>query len=523
MKLSYKTLRLFTVIYATVPIIIFFIGWLSPIVSLIFSVLTISGFVFFIRNKDDGEYSFVEINKKQVIVVAILAVVWCFLAGQGGFVHQTSDHIIRNAIFRDIIKQPWPVIFNDNQLLSYYIAHWMLPAVVGKGVIAISGSISAGLIAGRVALLIWSSIGIFISFLLITVITAHNKARAILSSTMLIFFSGLDIIGTIIKNTSLSHLEWWAAFAQFSSISTCLFWVYNQFIVILPITLCIINEKSTANFAFLGILMFPYGPFPFIGIVMICLLKAIVLLTDKSGADNLSKKLKKTFSPQNLIMLAAVGVPHALYYMSSPIITNDVSRDGEAITTGFRLHGNLLDSIASGNAADIAVFFLNYLLFLFLEVGIYLIILFIYFKKQQCKKTVFWLSSLTLIFIPLFQIGMSYDFAMRVSIPALIYIGVELIRMVNAELPSQLHFKDLRSIINTKLSPLLTATLFVFCIGAVTPLFEFKREIQQTISVGTEKETDYNYLDSLNDYDEKENFASANYEQSLFYKFFLKK
>lgn len=531
MKLSYKTLRTFTVIYAILPIIIFYIGWLTPIAALIFSLLTVSGLVFFLRSNGSGEYSYVEISVKQLAVVAAIAILWCFLAGQGGFVHQSTDHIVRNAIFRDMIKQPWPVIYNDDQLLSYYIAHWIVPAAVGKGVLSLTGSVSAALLTGRIALLIWSSLGIFISLLLISLMTTHsNKCRAILSSLLLIFFSGLDILGSFINNTcTISHLEWWAGFAQFSSVTTCLFWVYNQFIVILPLTLCIINETSTVNFAFLGLLMFPYGPFPFLGIVMICLLKAVVLLIGKYREKKLSEGIKETLSPQNLIMIAAVGLPYALYYMSSPIVSNDVLVEGgtEVINTGFRLHDTLTGYISAGSAADIALFILHYLLFIFMEVGVYLIILLIYYKKHSCKKTVFMLSSATLLLIPLFQIGTAYDFSMRVSIPALIYIAVEFIKMINAEIPPDFHLKDLRDHVNARAfineKPLLVATVLIIYVGAFTPFCEFRREISQTISVGTEKETDPRYLDSLNDYKYKANFASPNYRYSLFYKYLQKK
>ena len=51
---------------------------------------------------------------------------------------------------------------------------------------------------------------------------------------IMIFFSGLDIIGCFIQEwnfqsfASILHLEWWLEGFQFSSNTTCLFWVYNQ-------------------------------------------------------------------------------------------------------------------------------------------------------------------------------------------------------------------------------------------------------------------------------------------------------
>ena len=526
MKISYKRLRLLGVIYAVLPIIVFYAGWLALAAALIFSAAAVSGCFFFSRSSDDGEYPSVHISGGKIIAVAAIALVWCFLAGQGGFIHQSADNIIRNAIFRDMIRLPWPVVYDGDQLLSYYIAQWIIPAAIGKAVLAFTGSEGAAFLAGRIALLIWSTIGIFIALLLVSVITAKNqKAKVLLPSLMLIFFSGLDILGLLISNgENGEHIEWWAEFAQFSSFTTCLFWVYNQFIVILIITLCLIHEKTPMNFAFLGILILPYGPFPFMGIVMICIIKAMVFLTGEYRKGKLSEGIKTTLSLQNIIMLLAVGIPFGLYYMSNAIISNDIYREGENLNTGFRFHAELSGYISDGNTEGIAMFLARYLLFIILEAGLYFIIIMLYHQRTHRRDMTFILSSATLLFIPLFQIGTAYDFSMRVSIPALIYICVELIRVVNEDISSDEALKDPRKFMNAKnAKPVLTTALLIFCIGAVTAFIEFNREITNTIFFGAENETSSSYIYSMNDYSSKENFVAVGYKNSLFYKYLLKK
>ena len=51
----------------------------------------------------------------------------------------------------------------------------------------------------------------------------------------LIFFSGMDILGALYSSRlpdllayDAMHLEWWTNDFQFSSLTTCLFWVFNQ-------------------------------------------------------------------------------------------------------------------------------------------------------------------------------------------------------------------------------------------------------------------------------------------------------
>lgn len=524
MKVSYKKLRFFAAAYAAIPIVFFYIGWLIPIAAIIFSLLTATAFFFFLRSSDDGEYSVVNISGRGIAIAAVIALVWCFIGGQGGFLHQTTDHNMRNAIFRDMIRFPWPVIYDGDQILSYYIAQWIVPALFGKAVLSMTGSVNAAFMAGRIALLIWSSVGIFIALLLVSLITASNqKARIILSSLMLIFFSGLDIIGSLFyrNTTSFFHLEWWAGnnFAQFSSFTTCLFWVYNQFIVSLIITLCIVNEKSPVNFAFLGVLIFPYGPFPFIGIVMICIIKAIVFLAGNFRGKALFGGLKNIFSFQNIISIFAVMLPYALYYMSNAIISNDVNNgNGENVNVGFRFHGVLAGYISEGKISDAALFGVKYLLFMILEVGIYFAIIMIYHKKIQKKDITFILSSATLLFIPLFQVGLGFDFAMRVSMPAIIYIGVEFMRYMNSEIPEKGFFKNFRNLMKT--NPLLICAVVVFCIGAFTAEREIERPFAETVFYGAGSEAEY---DSMNDVRFKSNFVAQNYELSLFYKFLMKK
>lgn len=50
----------------------------------------------------------------------------------------------------------------------------------------------------------------------------------------LIFFSGMDILGALYSSRlpdllayDAMHLEWWTNDFQFSSLTTCLFWVFN--------------------------------------------------------------------------------------------------------------------------------------------------------------------------------------------------------------------------------------------------------------------------------------------------------
>ena len=519
MVINYNKIKALAVIYAIIPIIIFFIGWLNIISALIFTVLAAAAVYFCLKNmsEDDGEFKSINLSKKSIIAIGIIAVVWCFFAGQGGFVHQSSDHTIRNAILRDLISQPWPVTYDGGgSMMSYYIAHWMVPAVMGKLMLAITGSAFAAYLTGNIVLLLWSSIGCFIVLTLVAMITnTRKKSRIFIAIAMFIFFSGLDIVGTLMRKNIGSingsmHLEWWAGPFQFSSNMTCLYWVYNQTIVPWIILLCLMNERKMKNAALMGILVFPYGPFPFVGIVILCLLKAGVEIYKGIRNKTLPEVFKDILSPQNIIGLIAVAPVYMLYYTSN-VMVSSVAGD-----TGFRVRADFIEAVTSGDFAKFKNYMFWYIAFVVLEAGLYVAVI----LKRIKKDPVFIGMSISLLFIPLFQIGMSADFAMRVSIPALVYICIMFIRVVMAEIPDWGEYGSFNNCLRHK--KFLAVALIVFIIGAVTPCTEIKREFLGTLTTPYSQMMDYFTNESLQSYG-KSNFVAADYQKSDFYKYFCKK
>ncbi len=66
-----------------------------------------------------------------LLCIFIMILVW--VCGIGGFFPQEYDHIVRNAIYRDLIRYRWPVIYTDtNRALCYYFGYWLLPALLSK-------------------------------------------------------------------------------------------------------------------------------------------------------------------------------------------------------------------------------------------------------------------------------------------------------------------------------------------------------------------------------------------------------
>lgn len=526
MKISYKRIRLLAVLYAVIPILIFFFGWLSIVSAIIFSVLLAGALVLFIRNTSNFDFNKTHMTmpKKTLIMIGSISFAWCLLAGQGGFIHQSTDHIIRNAIFRDLIYKPWPVIYRDGSMLSYYIAHWMPPAIFGKAFYLLTSSEAAGYAAGNIFLLLWSFAGVYLTLLLVCMLTVQKgRPHFIAAAFMFIFFSGLDIIGkTVISNTSISmHLEWWASFAQYSSFTTCLFWVYNQTVVTWLMTLCILNERSIKNFAFLGLLMLPFGPLPFIGIVFICMVKALAICWELCGKHKITTALKTVFSPQNILAVASVLPVFYLYFFSNAIASNNAVFENGQSDVSLRLNNDIVSRIFSGDAGTSAHAVLIYLLFILLEFGIYGALIIFLNKKRKVKTPREFIAVIVfLCILPLLKYGESGDLAMRTSIPLLVYLAVEFISRLLEEIPRKREYKSLDDLARKK--AWFLASVLVFSCGCVTAAVEFYREITYTVR-SVVMQIPQVRIETMDDEEYKNNFTAKDYKSSGFYKYIGKK
>lgn len=542
MKISYDKLKKTAVIIAGLPILFFFFRWLNLLSAVLFSVLLCTAGYFCFRNckSDDGERTELKISKKSLILLAVIAVIWCILGGQGGIMNQTSDHVIRNKILTDLTLKSSPLIYQDDknnyQMLSYYIAYWMFPCTAGRLVFLLSGNTVASLAVSNFILLLQSSACVFCTFLLTALLTSHNgKARPVLSALLFIGFSGLDIIGTLLVDYSASslqsdHMEWWAELFQFSSNTTCLFWVYNQTLPIWSLTLCLINEKHMKDFAFLALLAFPHAPFPFVGIFIFCITKAVLLILQAVKNKTLKEELHLMLSPQNFISVFAIVPIFVSYFTANGIVTGEAGEgETETVNTKFRLHDwfkLIMKEQDSSLKLLLSLQFLrDYMLFIFLEAGVY--VLFLYRKGRDNRLLT--CNFIALMLIPLFMIGYSADFSMRVSISALVYLCVMTIRRIIEELPEKGEIHSLDEFARKKTA--LFVLLCVYAAGVSTPFMEISRQTALTCEWIFARDTTHNEMirfdyanpQTMGDGQNGANFFALGYQDSVFYRCFCKK
>lgn len=296
-------------LFLIIPYIIFCLGFIKIIYSLPLSV--IFAYILFRvwqNTKDDAPIPF---TTKGFLLVITIVFIWVFLSGIGGFAFQNFDFNGRNAFFRDLIDYQWPVFYTrlgDNVLpestysFVYYFGFWLLPSLIGK---------ITNWIVANIFLYLYASMGIILTIFLIS---KKIKAPLWKSALLLIFFSGMDILGSQIHLSlyptlwpPISHLEWWNNF-QFSSPTTQLFWVFNQGIPTWLCTALILNINDNRTKIFTWSLCFFFSPITAIGLGFIIIGQVLNQIKDKANSQ-ISKNsvqhflsiFKGLFSFENII------------------------------------------------------------------------------------------------------------------------------------------------------------------------------------------------------------------------------
>lgn len=493
-----RSLRRAALLTLLLPSAAFLLTWVRPVFALPATAALAAAFVLDCRRREtpanffgDGEDS-LRISAWALAAVVACAALWTFLSGIGGMFYQNEDHYGRNAILHDLLEHPWPVRFEGTSYaLTYYIAYWLLPALAAKGAAAFLGEGALWPVANAALFVqtVWFLVLIFLLLLLLT--RARTLLPACLALLVFVMFSGMDALMAGFINDWNNQIEWWAGTYQFSSNTTCLFWVYNQAVPAwLALMLLLDAPQDVGGFAFVGLLSFPFSPFPFVGLALAMAAQALALLVramrEQGASRGARSLLAQCLSARNLLACAAV-IPTFLPYFAS----NQAS-------SASPLHAELLLHAFSPRTA-----FFRLLLFELVEFGALALVL----GARWRRSPLFLVSVVTLILAPLFRVGYKADFGMRVSIPALTLLCVCSVRFL------------LDAVRERRAERYAAGVLALFLlIGSVTPLLEFERGAYKVLLAGTNFMYSDPYKTVLCEDADTYNFICEDTDASFFYR-----
>lgn len=133
-----KTVALI-LLYLSLPLFLFWWGWfewwvaLPPTLGLLY--------FFFAFWRTSGITLHLSLSRKEMVLLLVcllLAFVWTYLAGVGGFRPQHFDYYKHNLIFNNLVRYDWPFRYADGTYLCYYHAYYLPPAWVARWVGGIS-------------------------------------------------------------------------------------------------------------------------------------------------------------------------------------------------------------------------------------------------------------------------------------------------------------------------------------------------------------------------------------------------
>lgn len=509
--LSYPWLFTFIILFLTIPLFIFFLGYLRPAVGIPLTLI-FAGIVFYavsdcLNNAEgrklDRSDTDIKIPVSYLVGFTVTALAISFVSGVGEYIYTLQDHQFRRAILRDLINYDWPVIYDystqtnpevvqifgiaaGKRAFSYYFLYWMPAALAGK---------VFGFGFGNFVLFIWNSIGIFLS--LITASAVIKKFTAWVPF-FFVFFSGLDVIPNIVYSyTEYSGWRWFEGyFTSMSYVSNFreLASVYNQMVPCFLIMAALLLTYNTRSMGLTAGILFAYSPWAVFGILP---LVAALLFGKKHRASKLSRTMFNTFSPVNIASAFLLLAIFGSYYTSN---ANAVGYKGFAWTF-----------------FDNQVLFIPaYMIFIALEVLPFVILLY----KREKKNPVFWAAFASLLIIPLYQITENNDLSMRGSMPALFFFCILLSGFIAEVMDEKNTPKTKKGWIKSA-AIMLTVILMTFT--TLLNLFV----IFGSIITGAESDIeDIGSFGNINkaQYAEviQEQFYAEGYEDSFFYRYFAR-
>lgn len=493
---SNKLIIAISYIYLILPFIVFAIGWLGKRYWI--PMIPILVYCCYKACKDSTDYWTPQMHKEEVLkmlFIILVICIWVYFSGIGKFVFQNTDHRCRNAIFDTLVLKEWPVINYDIDFskfdegvtatsLVYYIGFWLPSAVVGK---------IFGLSAGYGFQFFWAVLGIFLVYYFIC---ARREKLVLWPLAILIFFSGMDIVGQHLRGQNIFaitndvHIEWWVEPYQYSSMTTQLFWVFNQAI---PAWLCTIfayMQKNNRSLIFILACCMLSSTFPFVGLLVLVIFWMFNRKYEVRGAKRGFVKeylycwSKDTLTIQNILGGGIIGIFSFLYLTSN--ISGNKIMDVSMISANYE--NNLL----------------KYITFIIVEIAVYFLLLY----KAKHKDGLFYCILICLCIIPPIKVGMAGDFCMRTSIPSLFILmlfvmdGLEWAKKENEK-------------------AIYRGLIVALCIGAITPLHEFTRTFKETVDRVNSEQQVYSETLDFTTLLNSSNFAGVT-DGSFFFKYIAK-
>jgi len=431
-----RFLYLATIAFLALPYALFFGGWLRLPYALGTLALLGGGIFAAMRSayRDslaDPEAAAFRPSRRELLIILLPVLVLLLMIGVGGLGWQDTDWLRGNAVFRDLVEKPWPVVYEPPSgpiLLVYYVGYYLPAAAVGKVL---------GWGAANLALLAYTAFGLSLAALWVRKISGVQKAWVV---PLFFAFAGMDVLGattrllgelaTGSKIQSWRYMEWWAGYgvACYPANLDILVFCPNQALPAWLLTALVLSDGRAGRLGGTGILYLGlatlWAPYVAMGLLP-CIAVLVFPRTRQPGW------LREPFTAANatglLLGLTLVGYFSSRFFpYSMPIDVSGLHQ--EHFTLTLLRHGPR--------------FLVLYPLFVAFEFGILHALFYAYLRQRSSVldpslRALLVLSTAVLLFLPWINLSWNNDIVMRASLPMLVTTVLVAIRVLDDALPGK--------------------------------------------------------------------------------------
>ena len=411
-----RVLRPATVAFLGLPILIFAVGWLRPAVAVIAAAAAIVALAPLTRGgaaaEPDPAGSAARVSPLALLAALAPAAALVLSSGAGGLEPRNWDWLKHDAILKDLIVQPWPVLYGTEAGttgLVYYVAYFLPAATVGA---------LAGWKAAHLAVVVTSLAGVALAVLWLVVLA---RGAPILCGAAFALYSGMDALGVVLLNGSSGlaqirsnyYLENWSGHWQYSCTPSLLNFVPNQaiagWLLVALLVDAVRRDRAAFPFAVLPVVGLLWSPFVALGLLPLALASAL------AHARPLAAVVRAQANRANLAA-ALLGMLLVTYFAArfGPLALPERLRQAGAAAAA----GAFWFVPSRVPLADFAV---RYLLFVACEFAV-LCLLLVRAQRSDgegpAMRRLLLAAGCSLLVLPWFHYGIYNDLVMRASIPA---------------------------------------------------------------------------------------------------------
>lgn len=393
--LSLRGITAAGVAYLYAPVLLFLLGWVRPLVSI--PLLAASGAGVWLSLR--GLWRASEEKRLPFRLGGALGVLFGFflffvIAGHSDLFAQDFDWNKHHAIFRDLLTHPWPVVYADGSLLTYYLGQYLVPAFAGK--------LFSSEAVLRWTIPLWNALGLTLVFYaLVWFLGVETQRGKALIFFFMLFWSGATGLGRFLYIYKMYHFvsfipdsfKWIDIFhirIHFAPNYDALHDAFQHVIspwVAAALFLCMPRRRECYVLLALPLILAAT-----LGFLYFALLLLLVFLVDLFR-EPWREVLKSAFGAGNLLLLPLACV--LLVYLAGNAMGE------KPASVGFFLY----------NIWDIRIFYLVFVCVEFLGYAFFLF-------ADNKRNALFYLIVLELLLIPVFSLGQWNDLCSRGSIPA---------------------------------------------------------------------------------------------------------